>query len=83
MVWVYTQTPLTYVAPFESAAVFTTKECVAGKNLTVGSTQILYSGGAPVTYPTIAAWLESYKTGMGMHVQIHAGARALHRSLPT
>lgn len=58
------QTPLTYVAPFQSAAVFTTKECVAGKNLTVGSSQVLYSGGAPVTYPTIAAWLESYKTGV-------------------
>ena len=34
------QTPITYVKPFTSGAVFTTEECIEGKNLTAGSSQV-------------------------------------------
>lgn len=53
--------PFTYTSPFYTAATYTDAQCIIAKNLTEASTELLYSGGADVTFPTVDAWLATFQ----------------------
>ncbi len=56
------QVPFTYTSPFYTAATWTDTQCIIAKNLTEASIELLYSGGADVTFPTVDAWLATFAT---------------------
>lgn len=66
------QTPLTVVRPGYTAATYTDTSCIVAKQLTPSSTEVLYSGGADVTYASITEWLASFEAPGETMSKLHA-----------
>lgn len=79
---VYEQTPLTVVQPGYTAATFTDTSCIIAKQLTESSREILYSGGADVTYGTIEEWLASFQAPATVPLGLGSTAEFMPISIP-